>query len=615
VTGQPPRGEVAIIPTRNRLETLQECIGAIRGQTHPVAGIIVVDNESTDGTPEWLAAQTDLTVIRQGDAGNAGGLHTGFRAALRRGYDAFWVLDDDAIATPECLERLVRAPAYDPDTVVASLVLSREDPGLLAYRIPRVSSYSRLLDLYLRVHEKADDLRRDSDELGYPWAMFLSSILIPRGIVEDIGLPRPDFYLGANETEYFYRARVAGVPMYIIPDSILYHPLRRLGGEPAWRQKYFARNTAFIHRHYRRWAWLRFAVKAARNVVRGKAYLVRPMLDGLRGDLSRWYHLPPGTTPTPADDRADDVHGGRVTAVVVTCDRPEQIESCVKAVRAQTRPPDQIVVVDQGTDLEIADWLDRQDDVTLVRQDNQGPAGGYRSGMRRAFRDGAAAAWLIDDDGIPEPEALERLLTAPANDGRTVVGSLVVSTEDPNRLAFALPRLRSYSRLLDYFKQDFDRVDDVVAESDGLGYAWGSFWNSVLFPRRVVEEVGLPERRLFLGGEETEYFYRVRSRGFQTYLILDSRASHPVRTIPRSREQLQARNATVIHRRYRRWFTLRTLKRLLVAALRGRWYLIPAIWHGVRGDFSSRYDENERAAKASLSASKPSGPQRSSPGS
>ena len=71
-----PKTAVVVV-TRNRLELLKTCVAALRGQTRQPDEIIVVDNDSNDGTAEWLAAQKNLTVVRQQNTGGAGGFYEG----------------------------------------------------------------------------------------------------------------------------------------------------------------------------------------------------------------------------------------------------------------------------------------------------------------------------------------------------------------------------------------------------------------------------------------------------------------------------------------------------------------------------------------------------------
>jgi GT2 family glycosyltransferase len=100
-----------------------------------------------------------------------------------------------------------------------------------------------------------------------------------------------------------------------------------------------------------------------------------------------------------------------VWAVVVTYNRRALLEQCLDALRAQTRPPDRILVVDNASTDGTAEWVRGQDDVVaLLLDENVGGAGGFHAGMRLAHAGGADWLWLMDDDTIPRPDALERLL-------------------------------------------------------------------------------------------------------------------------------------------------------------------------------------------------------------
>lgn len=50
----------------------------------------------------------------------------------------------------------------------------------------------------------------------------------------------------------------------------------------------------------------------------------------------------------------------------------------------------------------------------LALAENEGGAGGFHEGMRRAHAGGADWMWLVDDDTIARPGALAELLAAPA---------------------------------------------------------------------------------------------------------------------------------------------------------------------------------------------------------
>jgi len=101
----------------------------------------------------------------------------------------------------------------------------------------------------------------------------------------------------------------------------------------------------------------------------------------------------------------------RVIAVTVTFRRPELLTRLLAAVRAQTRPPDAYLLIDNGGDAEHPEsaegWLE-----IVWTGENIGPAGGYSIGFREALSRGADRIWVLDDDAIPDPGCLQGLLDA-----------------------------------------------------------------------------------------------------------------------------------------------------------------------------------------------------------
>lgn len=103
----------AVIVTFNRKELLFQCIDCLENQTVGKPDILVIDNASTDGTGEDL-----VQLVRSGrinyfntgeNLGGAGGFSFGIERAAELGYEYIWLMDDDTMAHPDTLEKLLEA--------------------------------------------------------------------------------------------------------------------------------------------------------------------------------------------------------------------------------------------------------------------------------------------------------------------------------------------------------------------------------------------------------------------------------------------------------------------------------------------------------------------------
>jgi glycosyltransferase involved in cell wall biosynthesis len=102
---------LAIVPARNEAGNIETCVAALRGSTYPHLRVLVVDDDSNDGTPE-LAREWGAEVISAGDLpeGWLGKNHAcwvGTRAA--KDEEFFWFIDADLRVEPDCLGHMVAA--------------------------------------------------------------------------------------------------------------------------------------------------------------------------------------------------------------------------------------------------------------------------------------------------------------------------------------------------------------------------------------------------------------------------------------------------------------------------------------------------------------------------
>jgi rhamnopyranosyl-N-acetylglucosaminyl-diphospho-decaprenol beta-1,3/1,4-galactofuranosyltransferase len=216
--------------------------------------------------------------------------------------------------------------------------------------------------------------------------------------------------------------------------------------------------------------------------------------------------------------------------------------------------------------------------------------------MKRAMEAGADWIWVMDDDACATPDALKQLVSSKARQvygANAVLGSIVVNPENQEQLSFFVPDLKSYYwRVLDYYTNSTDDVSEIMKYNDPCGYPWGTFFNAVLFSRKVISTIGLPRREMFIWGDEVEYFHRTRHAGFKTYIIPFSIFIHPKsnnNVITEAKEKYKIRNRAFVHKTYKRVPAIHHAKDLLSIIASGKFYLLRPFIDGVKGNFTGNY--------------------------
>ncbi|OHB65727.1 MAG: hypothetical protein A2Y77_06730, partial [Planctomycetes bacterium RBG_13_62_9] len=218
---------------------------------------------------------------------------------------------------------------------------------------------------------------------------------------------------------------------------------------------------------------------------------------------------------------------------------------------------------------------DRRLEVHYVRMpQNTGGAGGFHEGMKRAVDAGFDWLWLMDDDLLTSPDALEVLVQKKkalesSRDRSFILNSLVLARDQPDsdRLPFPLQELAANGqprRGIYHW-----RLSEVQSQiKDGL-YRWACPFNGTFVPARAVAQVGLPNKDFFIRGDEKDFLWRL-ARRFDMYTAVDSKVFHPV---PRDagfdgKQYYSIRNMIVVNRHFD-LTTLRNLRLILLSLARG----------------------------------------------
>jgi rhamnosyltransferase len=193
----------------------------------------------------------------------------------------------------------------------------------------------------------------------------------------------------------------------------------------------------------------------------------------------------------------------------------------VAALRHQTVPLAAILIVDNAS---TDDTLDRvaAAPVTIIRNPkNLGTSGAVVVGFEYALANGFDWVWLFDADSVPQPEALENLLTA----------FCALSPAERDAVCFLACRVASGAEHPPMIFTEFGKPVPAVSASH-----WSAcdcaLWSGSLYRMEAVRKVGLPQANYFADWGELEYGYRTRECGFVNYVVHDSILDHDVGGTP-----------------------------------------------------------------------------------
>lgn len=281
---------LAVIVTYNRKHDLQSCISSLRKQSFQSFDILVVNNGSTDGTKDYLNAENGLIVIHQENLGGAGGFYTGMKYMFDHGYDWLWMMDDDGIAAPDQLERLMVYASPKEHPILNALVLDKEQPDELSFHAPV---------------KKVDELK--GKELTLDFVHPFNGTLIHRSVIENVGMIKKEMFIWGDEMEYMERIRVNGYKPATVVGAIHYHPKekgKKMRVLPFWGRyevmdkpskfsKYYYRNVGYMHRTYgRHWytgipfVFQNLTAQLVRGKINEAVKVVRYYLKGRRNDFT-----------------------------------------------------------------------------------------------------------------------------------------------------------------------------------------------------------------------------------------------------------------------------------------------------------------------------------------
>jgi GT2 family glycosyltransferase len=206
----------------------------------------------------------------------------------------------------------------------------------------------------------------------------------------------------------------------------------------------------------------------------------------------------------------------KLSVGVVTFNRLELLKVVIDSLRNQTVAPDQIFVINNSSTDGTEEWLKEQKDLIVVKQDNVGSSGGQYTNLKSMYDAGFEWLWIMDDDVAPDSHCIENLTkNLDKNEIRVPLRYGLEGTpyyNDTIDINLSSPFKTFWTRLL----SENDLTNEKV-------YADGITFEGPLFHRSVVEKIGLPDKKFFIYGDDTEYMVRAKKAGFKPLIMTKAR--------------------------------------------------------------------------------------------
>jgi len=241
----------AVVVTYNRKKLLLECLEALLKQTHPLDGILIVDNASSDETPHLLKnngyidripiitngpielkktiknddASLEIFYIRMHEnTGGAGGFYEGIKKGYKKGFDWLWLMDDDGKPTYNALQKLIKAiNCQSEGKIFNSLVVDKKDPDKICFGYHLGFNILNKNENY-KTYYSLNKLKNQNLSICDGLAQFFNSTLLHKDVIKKVGYPMHELFIRGDEEEYVLRIQKAGYRTYTVIDSIFFHP-------------------------------------------------------------------------------------------------------------------------------------------------------------------------------------------------------------------------------------------------------------------------------------------------------------------------------------------------------------------------------------------------------
>lgn len=238
-----------VIVTYNRLEKLKVALASYEKQTLKPKYILVVNNNSTDGTKEYLEQwQNEKNGIEKylvnldKNTGGSGGFYEGLKNSLEIDSEWVWVADDDAYPKENAFEIAKDYIENHKDANLSAIcgTVLKSDGKSIDYSHRR-NIYTTVFNRIAQPYSKKSDYNKEEFEInGFSYV----GTMINKDKLKQTELTKKDYFIYYDDTEHSYRLSKLG-KIIVIPKMQVIHdaPHTEMSEIVKWKLYYLVRNT------------------------------------------------------------------------------------------------------------------------------------------------------------------------------------------------------------------------------------------------------------------------------------------------------------------------------------------------------------------------------------
>lgn len=214
----------AVIVSWNKCTDIVRLLDSLQSITYPNLTIIVVDNASTDGSPEAIKSHSLSPVLIENkeNIGGTGGFNTGIRYAMGHLEQEFlWLLDNDATVDSGALTSLIEVMEQDCSIAIAgSKILNAYDPAAIVETGAHIDWQSvAVIPVNRNVANHGNE--RELFDVDY---VAICSALLRVSALKHVGLMDERYFFLWDDMDWGLSFRKAGYRVVAVNNSLIFHP-------------------------------------------------------------------------------------------------------------------------------------------------------------------------------------------------------------------------------------------------------------------------------------------------------------------------------------------------------------------------------------------------------